>query len=283
MTKDEISMASKESGGMFAVIPGIVMKDQELSMSARMLYGIITWKCNDDSRCWPTNRALGEALGLSPKRISALLSMLEARGHIEMEVVHDPITGEVLRRYIYPIVKSARSIPQNEENSPSEQGNPILKNEGTPIHKNEDTPPLEQGDPPPENEEEKYKYKYKYIPPKAPQGGRRASREPKKAPDWNPERFAKFWDFYSHRARPEDKQSAIKEWDKLKPSDELIDEMAAALSRQVESKSWREGIGIPYACRWIKNRRWEDTAPADRPHDHGGPVRVVETGDIPIW
>ncbi|MFR1050295.1 MAG: helix-turn-helix domain-containing protein [Lachnospirales bacterium] len=260
MTKDEISMASKESGGMFAVIPGVVMKDRELSMSARMLYGIITWKCNEDSRCWPTNRALAEELGLSAKRVSALLSLLEERGHIETELIQDQSTGEVLRRYIYPVVKSGRGIP-----------------------KNEDTPPSEQGDPLPENAEEKYKYKYKHIPPKAPQGGKRAGREPKKAPDWNPERFKKFWDFYSHRARPEDKQSAIKEWDRLKPSDDLIDKMATALSAQVNSKSWREGIGIPYACRWIKNRRWEDPVPESYPHDSGGTVRVVEQGDLPVW
>lgn len=248
MTKDEISAASKESGGMFAVIPGVVMKDQELSMSARMLYGIITWKCNDDSRCWPTNRKLGEELGLSAKRISALLSILEARGHIETELVLDQATGEVLRRYIYPIVKSGRGIP-----------------------KNEDTPPQEEAEPLPENEEYKYKAKRKEIPPKAPQGGRRTGREPKSEPAWKPERFKRFWDFYSHKARGENKQAAIRAWDKLKPDDALIDEMATALSRKVESKDWREGIGIPYASTWLNNRRWEDEVadPADSNRQKG--------------
>lgn len=92
------------------------------------------------------------------------------------------------------------------------------------------------------------------IPPKAPQGGRR-SREPKKEPEWCPERFAKFWTFYP---RGENKQAAIRAWDKLQPSDELIDTMAQALKRQVASEDWMQGIGIPYASTWLNQRRWED-------------------------
>ena len=40
----------------------------------------------------------------------------------------------------------------------------------------------------------------------------RKKREPKAAPDWKPERFARFWESYP---RGEDKQAAIREWDKL--------------------------------------------------------------------
>ena len=92
-------------------------------------------------------------------------------------------------------------------------------------------------------------------PPKAPQEGGR--REAKSAPAWRPERFARFWTFYPAERR-RDKPDAIKEWDKLHPSDELINQMAIALYKQKRSEDWRRGIGIPYPCRWIKNRRWED-------------------------
>lgn len=91
-------------------------------------------------------------------------------------------------------------------------------------------------------------------PPKAPQGGRRG-REVKKQPDWKPERFAKFWAFYP---RGEAKQAAIRAWDKLQASDELIDTMAQALSRQVASENWQQGIGIPYASTWLNQQRWTD-------------------------
>lgn len=98
------------------------------------------------------------------------------------------------------------------------------------------------------------------TPPKAPQGGmpaRRKRREAKKAPDWEPEMFARFWAAYP---RGDDKQSAIREWDNLKPDHALMMCMSAALDRAKRSDEWRRGIGIPYACRWLSKRRWEDEA-----------------------
>ena len=83
----------------------------------------------------------------------------------------------------------------------------------------------------------------------------RKKREVKKAPDWKPERFARFWASYPCG---KDKQAAIRAWDALKPSDDLLKEMALGLARALQSEEWQRGIGIPYACRWLKNRRWED-------------------------
>ena len=262
MTREEIAGASKADGGMFAVIPSVVMRDSTLSMSARMLYGIITWRCNSDSRCWPTNRALGEDLGLSPKRISSLLSLLEAQGHIEVEIVYDQETGQIIRRYIYPIVKSGRGIPKNKDTSPRECGEGI-----------------------PENEEEKYKEEIINIntPHSPPEGDKpqrkKRQRRPKSVPTWKPERFEAFWDYYP---RGEDRMGAVEEWDKLRPDDALIDRMARALARQKASEEWQRGIGIPYACRWLRKRRWEDV-PAQPQAQTPPPQRVVERDGVPVW
>lgn len=94
------------------------------------------------------------------------------------------------------------------------------------------------------------------TPPKAPQGGRRAGREIKAGPDWKPERFAGFWTYYP---RGEKKQAAIAAWDKLRPSDELIDEIGRALKRQKASEDWQRGIGIPYASAYLNGARWTDS------------------------
>lgn len=118
----------------------------------------------------------------------------------------------------------------------------------------------------------------KPIPPKAPRRGR---REPKAAPDYEPEMFARFWKAYPCG---KDKQGAIAEWDKLKPDMQLMREMSAALERQKASEEWRRDIGIPYAVRWLRNRRWEDeertspqapTAPV--------PTHVVEIQEVDEW
>ena len=67
--------------------------------------------------------------------------------------------------------------------------------------------------------------------------------------------FERFWKLYP---RGEAKGDARAEWDKLRPDRELMWKMSEALNRQKESADWKKGIGIPYACRWIKKRRWED-------------------------
>lgn len=94
-----------------------------------------------------------------------------------------------------------------------------------------------------------------HDPPLNPPQGGQCRRTAKKEPDWEPERFARFWSYYP---RGENKQAAIRAWDKLQPSSELIDTMAQALKRQVASEGWRQGIGIPYASTWLNGRRWED-------------------------
>ena len=126
MTKSEIQASA--GGGMFVVIPSVVMRDPALSLSAKMLYGVITWKCNESACCWATNRTLGDELGLSPKRVSALLSTLERQGHIELEIIRDLESNQITRRNIYPMVKSARPILENEDTSPHFQGEPIPEN-----------------------------------------------------------------------------------------------------------------------------------------------------------
>lgn len=94
-------------------------------------------------------------------------------------------------------------------------------------------------------------------PPEAPQGAAHSSRL---IPTWKPERFEKFWEYYPRQAdgsKPA-KARAVKAWDKLKPDDTTIDQMATALRRQKASEQWQRFIGIPYASSWLNARRWED-------------------------
>ena len=105
MTRDEIISVSKAEGGMFIVIPSVVKMDGDLPLSAQMLYGIITWKCNNCAYTWATNQELGDSLSLSQKRVSALVSKLVNHGYISREIKRDPKTNEVLERRLYPLVR----------------------------------------------------------------------------------------------------------------------------------------------------------------------------------
>ena len=83
-------------------------------------------------------------------------------------------------------------------------------------------------------------------------------KKKKSEPEWKPERFAGFWEFYRTNCRGEARLEAVKAWDKLRPDDALINRMGKALQRQIRSPDWQAGIGIPYASTWLNNARWED-------------------------
>lgn len=96
-------------------------------------------------------------------------------------------------------------------------------------------------------------------PPISPQGGRRRSRQThKETADWKPERFEAFWTYYRTHVRNEDRQAAIRAWDKLQPDDALIARIGRALQIQIKSPAWIEGVGKPYASTYLNNARWED-------------------------
>lgn len=64
--------------------------------------------------------------------------------------------------------------------------------------------------------------------------------------------------------RNDGKQKAIRAWDKLKPSDEQIDQMGKVLLHQLATDEWQRGVGIPYASTWLNEQRWKED-PADGP------------------
>ncbi len=80
---------------------------------------------------------------------------------------------------------------------------------------------------------------------------------PAAAAKWEPDMFERFWKAYPSKGR-KDKVGARREWDRLKPDRKLMMVMSAALERAKTSDTWQRGIGIPYACRWLSHRRWED-------------------------
>ncbi|HLO61714.1 MAG TPA: hypothetical protein VK165_01990 [Azonexus sp.] len=73
--------------------------------------------------------------------------------------------------------------------------------------------------------------------------------------------FATFWKQYPKKVA---KPQAMKAWKKLKPSDQVLIGLMAALEKQKACADWLKDGGqfIPYPATWINSRRWEDEAPA---------------------
>ena len=78
--------------------------------------------------------------------------------------------------------------------------------------------------------------------------------------------------------RGENRQRAVKAWDKLKPDDAMIDTMARALVRQKASPDWQRGIGIPHASTWLNGRRWEDEIGREAPDAPPGKTHGTKIG-----
>lgn len=82
---------------------------------------------------------------------------------------------------------------------------------------------------------------------------RKRPREPETVPDG-------FADFWAHYPKKLDKKNAVKEWRAIKPDIEMQRAIADGLCKALASNDWKREGGrfIPYACRWLKNRRWDD-------------------------
>lgn len=241
----------KTKPSYWAVLPAKVRYDEELTASAKLLYAEISSLTEQAGYCFAKNEYFLELFGISERTLQRLLKSLEARGFVRIEDGE----GGAGRRKIYAGINPLANPDKNDGVTPTKMtGNPD-KNDGDNIIKK--------------------KNKKENNPPIAPQGAG-ADYVPKEAPDWKPERFAAFWKFYPlHKS----KQAAIKAWDKLKPSDELLAVIGKALRRQIaeeQEKARRRKQPYEwktYASTYLNGARWTDedaeTPPAVEPAPSG--------------
>lgn len=84
--------------------------------------------------------------------------------------------------------------------------------------------------------------------------------------------FEAFWTAYP---KHQDKQGALKAFEKLNPDQELLDRMISAIEAWKQSEQWTKDNGqfIPMPATWLNRRRWEDELP--KPVQAFQPVRTV--------
>lgn len=216
--------------GYWAVLPAQIRYDPAIPPNAKLLYAEISSLTDVRGYCYAANAYFEKLFELSERTISRLIRTLADAGYIRVE---DDGGGKA-RRKIYAGV------------------NPLAGN----LDKNVYTPRQNcQGGPDKNvyqiNKENK---KEDQIPPKPPEGAG-VDFVPKAAPNWKPERFAAFWRFYPLR---KSKQAAIRAWDKLKPSDELLAVIGKALRRQIADKKARGEEWKIYASTYLNGARWTD-------------------------
>ena len=210
--------------GYWAVLPSQVRYDSQLPPNAKLLYAEISSLTDLRGYCYATNAYFETLYSLSERTIIRLIKALEGAGYIRVE---DNDGGKAQRK-IYAGINPLAGPPD--------------KNVSTPCQNCQDSPDKNVT----QNKKDIKK------------DNKQAESAP--APSWEPELFERFWRSYPcHK----DKTGARREWDKLKPDRKLMLVMSAALDRAKVSDEWQRGIGIPYACRWLSHRRWEDEADGD--------------------
>lgn len=217
-----------EHTGQWAILPAKVRYDKSLPPNAKLIYAEIAAKCNVYGYCFCSNSWFAERLGVKPDAASSLIARLEKAEYIVIDL--DLTRGNKDKRKIALTAK-----PYDCFLGIGFKADTGFKTDTVSVSK---PIPIENNN-------------IKIIPPNPPRG----KRVRKSIPTHEPDMFARFWKAYP---RGEDKAGAAAEWDKLRPDRELMMTMSAALERAKSSDEWRRGVGIPYACRWLKNRRWED-------------------------
>ena len=242
----------------YTVLPNGILRDTGLSLKTKGLFAIIL----SLPETWDYSVAgLATVAGCGRDAIRSALGEMEQAGYLTRTRSHGEggkFTGVIynIRDQAEPLSGKPTTVEPTLEKPSSE--NP------TQLNKDISNKDLINPHSPPEGDKLQRK---------------KRQRRSKSVPAWKPERFEAFWDYYP---RGEDRMGAVEEWDKLQPDDALIDRMARALARQKASEEWQRGIGIPYACRWLRKRRWEDV-PAQPQAQTPSPQRVVERDGVPVW
>ena len=274
----------QRSGG-YTVLPNGILRDTGLSLKTKGLFAIIL----SLPEGWDYSVAgLATVAGCGRDAIRGALKEMEAAGYLTRQRAHGE--GGKFAGVVYTIRDTAEPLsgnPTMDDPAPL-SGKPTTDNptsekpsseNPTQLNKNLSSKDLSNTPLPP---------KGGAVPEKAKPKRRR--RAPKSAPSWMPERFDGFWAAYP---RDEDRARAVEQWDKLPQDRELMErygsedallhDIALGLKIHLECEDWREGRGIPYAFRWLRDRRWLEKRKTVRPAPEARPARVVDSGEVPVW
>ena len=227
LQRKAVRMETTEKPNYWAVIPAKVRYDDQLPPMARLLYAEISSLTDATGYCFASNAYFQRLFDVAERTLQRHLRVLEIRGYIRIENGN----GGPGRRRIFAGINPL-------------SGNPD-KNVGV-------TPTKMSPNPDKNVARNKKENKKENNPPAAPQGAGGANGE-----IWDREAFEAFWQLYPKK---KDKAKAVKEWNRLKADRKLMRVMSAALKTQMASEEWQRdnGRAIPYPCRWLSHRRWED-------------------------
>ena len=83
MSEQAVRTPNDEQDFWFAKVDADVVRDKELSLTARLIFTVLCTFADKDKRgCWPSNDKVAEAAGVSKSTVIRACKELEARGVI---------------------------------------------------------------------------------------------------------------------------------------------------------------------------------------------------------
>ncbi len=243
--------------GYWAVIPAEIRYDDRIPPNAKILYAEISSLTGATGYCWADDAYFAKLYRMSERTIRSLIKALADQGYIRIEREagqHNTTAARRIYAGLNPLApgSSLEKICQTESAVRKKLSGSL-----------EETFQTEPG----------HIIKEQEILTRV----REQSEKSLQAPVWKPERFDAFWSYYRKipgeggRNRNENRQAAMRAWDRLQPDDALIDTIAAALLRQRKTPEWTRGVGIPMAATYLNQRRWEDAPEETEAETPGAP------------
>ena len=237
------------AGPRFSILPIEVLKDTRLTpRDLRVLIALHAFK-DQAGRCWPSRGLLAALTGLPQARISVATTRLVALGWVAKE-------GRGGRsqacRYRLGVPKTvAESVTVTDSVTVTK---PVTKTVTETARGIEQTMNIPENKPLSCAEPEMCEYRASV----SGQGGKHAAPSAKALAV----SFERFWSTYPKKRN---KGDALKAWRALKPSEELVTAILAAVERAKASVQWRkdEGQFIPYPATWLRARGFEDEEHVD--------------------
>lgn len=249
----------------FVVLYREVAQDERLSLEARGLFAVMASLPEDWSY---TVSGLAKVAGCSKYKVRLLLSEMEDVGYLVRQQAHGG--GGKFAGNVYCLQDEAPHRCPGTPTTVGSENQPLSENTVNGENRQRFFPLTES----PTLTKEEYNITSNKHPPLPPRG-KAGGRAPKYEADHLPDLFERFWRAYP---RHDSRQAAIKAWDKLKPDQQLLHEIAQGLNRAKASELWQRGIGVPYASTWLNNARWLDEYPATKTAEAAPTATAAETG-----
>ncbi|MCP5263635.1 MAG: hypothetical protein H6929_19980 [Rhodoferax sp.] len=87
--------------------------------------------------------------------------------------------------------------------------------------------------------------------------------------------FGQFWPAYPRKVK---KKEALKAFEKINPTPELLNQMLAALRLQVKALNWTGDRYTPHASTWLNGERWLDELPESATKSNRHPQWALDAG-----